>query len=121
MRVIRNCAEALKKYHENLRRKIYEYNERIRSTGYYLKPIHIVKKNLSSGVRVYYYFGRYWYKLVKVGSKIKWIYIGREKPDPKLPEPPINILEKCKVVIAGGDVYVDDICYDVVLEICLST
>ncbi len=121
MKLIRNCAEALRKYHENLRRKIYEYNDRIRSTGYYLKPIHIVKKHLGSDTRTYYYFGRYWYKLIKTGSRIKWIYIGKEKPDPKLPEPPINILEQCRVVVVGRDVYVDDTCYDAVLEICRST
>lgn len=73
----------------------YEYNKRIKHLGLYLKPIHIVTRKSSDGSTVkYYYYGRYWYKLEKTpDGKIKWIYIGREKPIPSLPDPPLNPLE----------------------------
>ena len=73
----------------------YEYNNRIRHTGFYLKPVHISTRRLQDGSVVkYYYYGRYWYKLEKdVMGKLRWIYVGREKPIPELPDPPHNPLE----------------------------
>ncbi len=77
--------------------KIYEYNNIVRKKGYYLKPVHIVVKKRKDGTRVkYYYYGRYWYRIEirKNGSsQIKWIYLGKEKPDKDLPDPPKNPLE----------------------------
>jgi hypothetical protein len=77
-------------------KEFYQYNSRLKNTGYYLKPVHIVVKNGKNGKTKYYYYGRYWYKLVinKSGkSRIKWIYIGKNKPHPQLPDPPNNPLE----------------------------
>ncbi|MFP3203656.1 MAG: hypothetical protein RXR43_16050, partial [Sulfolobus sp.] len=36
----------------------------------------------------YIYIGRYWYKLERKNGKQKWIYLGKEKPLPNLPDPP---------------------------------
>ncbi len=92
------------------RRRIYEYNSLIKDTGYYLKPIHfVIKKDLNMK---YLYFGRYWYRIVKGRSgNIKWIYVGREKPDPNLPEPPINPFEGLKILVNGNDVLIDEYVY----------
>ncbi len=78
--------------------KIYEYNKRIKNTGYYLKPVHIVvKKTISGEKKIYRYYGRYWWNVVYRGKRggksiIKWIYVGREKP-PGIPDPPTHPLE----------------------------
>ncbi|MEM4880326.1 MAG: hypothetical protein QXU22_05675, partial [Desulfurococcaceae archaeon] len=75
---------------------IYEYNNSIKGKNYYLKPVHIVSRRLQDGSLVkYYYYGRYWYKIEKdpVTKKLKWIYLGKEKPSPELPDPPPNPLE----------------------------
>lgn len=73
----------------------YEYNNRIRHTGFYLKPVHISTRKLQDGTVVkYYYYGRYWYRIEKdPAGKLRWTYIGREKPLPELPDPPHNPLE----------------------------
>jgi len=75
--------------------EIHEYNNRIKDTGYYLKPIHMSTRRLLDGtVLKYYYYGRYWYRVERSGGKrIRWIYLGREKPSPLLPDPPRNPLE----------------------------
>ncbi len=94
------------------RRKIYEYNSLIKETGYYLKPIHlVVKKELNLK---YLYFGRYWYRVVRgYHGRIKWIYIGREKPDPNLPEPPLNPFEGLKIIVSDGDILVSEYIYKI--------
>jgi len=73
----------------------YEYNNMIKQQGFYLKPVHMVTRRLQDGTIVkYYYYGRYWYKLEKTPTgRLKWIYIGKEKPLPELPDPPENPLE----------------------------
>jgi hypothetical protein len=75
------------------RQQLYNYNSMIKGYGVYLKPLHIVVKNsLSESKKIYYYFGRYWYKLKAINGKLKWIYMGREKPLDSLPDPPTNPL-----------------------------
>jgi len=88
--------------------EIYVYNNKIKHTGYYLKPVHIVVKTKSNGEKIkYYYYGRYWYRLEKAnGNKIKWIYIGKSKPSPELPDPPENPLEGLVLKIAGDEVII---------------
>lgn len=68
----------------DLKRLVYEYNTKIRGYGVYLKPYHIVYRN----GKKYIYIGRYWYKLERKNGKQKWIYLGKEKPLPNLPDPP---------------------------------
>jgi len=100
------------------RRRIYEYNSLIRESGYYLKPIHlVVKKDVNSKYK-YLYFGRYWYRLIKASNgRIRWIYVGREKPDPNLPEPPINPLEGLKIIVINeNDVIVDEYVYNTLVS-----
>lgn len=97
------------------RRKIYEYNESIKDSGYYLKPVHVViKKSMNFK---YLYFGRYWYRVIRgEGRRLRWIYVGREKPDPNLPEPPLNPFEGLKIIVDGNDVVVDDYVYRVLVS-----
>ncbi|ADV64618.1 hypothetical protein [Desulfurococcus mucosus] len=74
---------------------IYGYNGLIKGEKYYLKPVHIVSRRLPTGATVkYYYYGRYWYRVERSSDgRIKWIYLGRVKPSPSLPDPPANPLE----------------------------
>ena len=96
------------------RRRIYEYNSLIRETGYYLKPIHIVVKKMNDTRNKYIYFGRYWYRVARSSNgKLRWVYIGREKPDPQLPEPPLNPFEGLKIIVDGNDIIVDEHTYRV--------
>lgn len=88
---------------------IYEYNNKIRYTGFYLKPVHIAVRRLQDGTVVkYYYYGRYWYRVEKVGSrKIKWIYVGKKKPLPYLPDPPSHPLEDVVVKKYNGNIEIE--------------
>jgi len=96
------------------RRRIYEYNSLIRETGYYLKPIHVVVKKVDNTRSKYVYFGRYWYRVVRnPNGRIQWIYVGREKPDPQLPEPPLNPFEGLRIIVYEDDVVVDEHTYRV--------
>uniref|UniRef100_A0A7J3YTN4 Uncharacterized protein n=1 Tax=Ignisphaera aggregans TaxID=334771 RepID=A0A7J3YTN4_9CREN len=86
------------------RQQLYGYNSIVKKYNVYLKPLHIVVKNsLRGSKKVYYYFGRYWYRLEVVNSKLKWIYLGREKPFDFLPDPPINPLLIIEVKRAQSD------------------
>ncbi len=96
---------------EDVLKSFYEYNSRIRDKGFYLKPVHIVSRSVGGVKRTYYYVGRYWWRLEYAGkrgktSKVRWRYVGREKP-PDLPEPPPNPLEGLRFYAVGNDVYLD--------------
>ncbi len=90
--------------------KLYRYNRSIRRLGYYLKPVHIVYKRSLGRVVKYVYYGRYWYRLEYVGkkgrtSRIKWVYVGREKPLPEIPNPPEHPLEGLVLRIDDTGIY----------------
>ena len=110
----------VEKIMDEFRRKLYSYNSSIRSTGYYLKPMHVVVRSTSSGKRTYLYFGRYWWRLKYVGKRgrtslVKWFYVGKMKP-PNLPDPPVNPLEGISLVIEGEDVVLSKEHYKVFKE-----
>lgn len=93
---------------------IYEYNRSLRGL-FYLKPVHIVYRRGTGGlVKVYFYYGRYWYRVEYAGkrgnrSELRWIYLGRERP-PGAPPPPPNPLEGLSYFALRGDesrIYVD--------------
>ncbi|WFO75342.1 hypothetical protein J4526_00065 [Desulfurococcaceae archaeon MEX13E-LK6-19] len=96
---------------EEYKRKLYDYNRLVSEKGYRLKPVHIVVKKTKLGTVKYMYFGRYWYKVVYVGksgktSKVKWVYLGKEKPEKELPDPPRHPLEGLVVKIDSTGIYV---------------
>ncbi len=97
--LVKNGLDAVASLLEEYKRAIYRYNSMIRGTGYYLKPIHVVVKHDTSGEKKYIYVGRYWWRVVYVGkkgktSRVKWIYVGKEKPAElkDYPDPPSHIL-----------------------------
>lgn len=107
--VVKNGLKRVKKVLENYLLKLYEYNSKIKHTGYYLKPVHIVTRWREGIKRTYYYYGRYWWRLEYRGKRgktslIRWVYVGREKPK-DLPEPPRNPLEGLRFYVVGDDVY----------------
>lgn len=89
--------------------EIYEYNNRIKNAGYYLKPIHMTTRRLVDGtVLKYYYYGRYWYRVERnERGRVKWVYLGREKPSPDLPDPPKNPLEGVVIKKYNGRVEIE--------------
>ena len=89
------------------KRAVYSYNTVIRGSGYYLKPVHYVYKRSREGrVRVYEYYGRYWWRLTRSGGRVKWRYVGTRKP-PGLPDPPRTGLEGLRIIRDGSDIIVD--------------
>ncbi|MFP3171662.1 hypothetical protein [Acidilobus sp. 7A] len=86
---------------------IYRYNEVASRKGYYLKPVHKVYKRLNGVVRVYEYYGRYWWRK----GERRLIYAGHERPR-GLPEPPSNPLEGLSVIREGEDIIIDCSLYD---------
>ncbi len=110
--------KALLELLEPYRRAVYEYNEKIRGSGYYLRPFHVVCR----GRKRYIYIGRYWYRVEYRGrrgttSLVRWIYVGSRKPDPNLPDPPSCPLDGLKVVVEGGDLVVDAEAYERLVKI----
>jgi len=87
--------------------EVMKYNDSIRWSGYYVKPIHVTYKNRSGTTLRYLYFGRYWYRISRKGGRVSWIYLGREKPDPVLPDPPLNPFEGLSATAIGEDVELD--------------
>lgn len=80
------------------RSKLYEYNRIVRRWGLILKPVHIV---ISKG-KTYFYYGKYWYRLEKRGTRLKWIYVGKTKPLKEIPDPPINPLSIVSISSSEG-------------------
>jgi len=113
--------DLLMKIFSPYRKRIYRYNEKIRESGYYLKPIHIVYRLIGKGRLKYIYFGRYWYRIYRSRegkrNKLRWIYVGRDKPDPHLPEPPINPLEGLAVIVKNDDVLIDEKTFEALIKI----
>jgi hypothetical protein len=104
---VREGAVAAEALSMRARSAVYSYNLSIRNTGYYLKPVHYVYKRSSTGrVRVYEYYGRYWWRLENRGGRVRWRYVGRSKP-PGLPEPPSTGLEGLRIIREGDDIIVD--------------
>ena len=99
---------------EELRRLVYRYNELLRGTGYYLKPVHIVTKRVEGERRRYIYIGRYWWRLSvssgRRGSRVKWSYVGKEMPPElrgRVPPPPSSRLAGLRYIALGnGDIIV---------------
>lgn len=93
------------------KRVLYEYNKLVSSRGYRLKPVHMVVKKTPLGKVKYLYFGRYWYRVVYTGktgrtSRVKWVYLGKNKPEEDLPDPPKHPLEGIVVKIDSTGVYI---------------
>ncbi|MET1101789.1 MAG: hypothetical protein ABWW69_04855 [Pyrodictiaceae archaeon] len=109
-----NGIRIIKDFMEKYKRELYAYNSMISETGYYLKPVHIVVRTMPNGEkRSYYYYGRYWWKIVYIGkrgrtSRIKWKYLGKRKPLElsKYPEPPPNPLEGLSYYVQDNDIIV---------------
>mgnify|MGYP001773147853 CR=1 FL=1 len=77
--------------------ELYSYNTLVKKYGFYLKPVHIVTKKNSGGVKVYHYYGKYWYKVIYGKGKLKWLYVSKEKPLQNMPDPPLNPFTIIKV------------------------
>jgi len=89
----RDClSQLLNTFLETYKVRLYEYNRKVSKFGVYLKPLHIVTKQYANTTRTYYYYGRYWYKLIRKDGRLKWIYLGTNKPYTHLPDPPLNPL-----------------------------
>lgn len=112
--LVKKGLEAVARLLEEYKRDLYSYNSMIRETGYYLKPVHIVVKNTVDGRKRYVYVGRYWWRIVYTGkkgktSRIKWIYVGKEKPQElkNYPDPPGNPLVGFSFIpVDNGDILV---------------
>lgn len=103
-------SKVLKTLVDDYRAALYSYNTMIKKYGVYLKPIHIVVKKTSEGAKVYHYYGKYWYKVVYSNGRLRWVYIGREKPFPEIPNPPLNPIIAVKIINRDNDIsciYVD--------------
>jgi len=88
---------------DKIKKPIYDYNTRISGSGYYLKPVHrVYKQRLDEEAVLYEYYGRYWWKQEKRGTKTKIVYVGRYKPK-WLPEPPRHPLEDLRVIREGDE------------------
>lgn len=88
--------------------EILSYNERIKDTGYYVKPMHVAYKNNDAGRVKYIYFGRYWYRVVRRDNRLVWVYVGKDKPEPSLPDSPPNPFENVSIaVINDNDIEID--------------
>ncbi|MEM0173916.1 MAG: hypothetical protein QXV69_02375 [Sulfolobaceae archaeon] len=84
---------------DKLKKIVYEYNSRIRGSGVYLKPYHAVYKQNKK----YIYIGKYWYRLERIGGRLKWIYLGKTKPIESLPDPPK--IPESTIIVENNEVY----------------
>ncbi len=97
---------------DSIKEEVYRYNTIISRTGYYLKPVHKVYKRKSDGtVKIYEYYGRYWWRFKRDNGRKRLVYAGKEKPR-GLPDPPEIPLEGLSVIREDNDIIVDCRDYD---------
>ncbi|MCE4599791.1 MAG: hypothetical protein F7C81_06305 [Desulfurococcales archaeon] len=102
---------------DSIKEEVYRYNTLISKTGYYLKPVHKVYKRRSDGsIKVYEYYGRYWWRFKEARGGKRLVYAGKEKPK-GLPSPPRIPLEGLSVIREDGDVIVDCRDYNKYIEV----
>ncbi len=93
-----NCFDKLSMLLDEYKSELYRYNTLIRNTEYYLKPVHKVYYKGVDGTRIIYeYYGTYWWKKKKKGYKTYLEYIGKDKPEHSLPDPPRNPLAGVRI------------------------
>jgi len=110
-------ASAIEKVLDDIKKQVYKYNSEVSKKGYYLKPVHKVYKKLSNGrMRIYEYYGRYWWRLERRNGKLKWIYVSNIKPK-GLPEFPSHKLEGVVVIREGNDIIIDCEVFDRLKEL----
>lgn len=105
----------LRKIREELLERLREYNDKIKSTGFFLVPVKEIKVKISwpSGLveeRRYQYYGRYWYMYVsdRSGRGLRPVYVGRSKPLETLPDPPEDPLKGVRIYYDGEDLLVPE-------------
>ncbi len=111
---IRGARKIFEELFDEYRRIIYEYNSKIKDTGFYLKPAHIVYKTVNGVRRKYYYFGRYWWQIWIKGRRgtttlVKWTYYGSRMPYlEKLLQnpPPVTPFDGISYAVEGDDVII---------------
>ncbi len=111
--LVKGGRRALEEVLERYLRDIYRYNSMLRGTSYYLKPVHMVTRSTRYGRLRYVYIGRYWWRLEYRDGKLRWRYVGREKPEElrDKPDPPRNPLAGLVYAVSGEDVIVREDVY----------
>ena len=96
---------ALEPLLDRIKRAVYKYNSVAAKYGYYLKPVHRVYKRVGDRVRVFEYYGRYWWR-IEGGRKKRLVYAGSNKPA-GVPQPPRIPLLGLAIAREGDDVILD--------------
>lgn len=100
----------VKEIYDEYVRKLNEYNDQIKHTGFYLKPVmKIVRRDRndpSKVARYDYYYGKFWYIQISTRQRKAYIYVGKEKPLESLPDPPRDPLEGIEMIQEGDDILI---------------
>ncbi len=103
-------ARRVKEIYDEYVKQLNEYNERIRHTGFYLKPVIKVArrdhKDPSKIIKHDYYYGKYWYIAISTKKRKAYLYVGKEKPLESLPDPPKDPLEGVEIIYDGEDILI---------------
>lgn len=103
-------ARRVKEIYDEYVKRLNEYNEQIKHTGFYLKPVTKVarrdRRDPSKIIRYDYYYGKYWFFSISTKERKAYIYLGREKPLESLPDPPKDPLEGVEIVYDGEDILI---------------
>ncbi len=106
--IVYGGARRLEEVLDRVKEKVYEYNTIAGRHGYYLKPVHKVYRRTSQGVKVYEYYGRYYWR--RAGNRL--VYAGTVKPR-GLPDPePLGIEGLSVIRVNDEDIVVDCTVYD---------
>lgn len=102
--------KAIKNYLKEFKSILKTYKDEFKGWGYTLKKVQ--PKNAK---KPYWYWYRWVYDNETQNNK--WEYIGREKPDSNIPDPPKSILDEAIFQEVGGNVLISETELEKVKEI----
>lgn len=102
--------KAIKAYLDEFKSVMREYKKIYRGWGYTFKKV------MPKGATKPYY---YWYKWEYDPNTQNnvWTYVGKEKPEVNIPDPPVNRLDEVSYSLAGENVIINEIEYQKIIDI----
>ena len=100
----------VKEYKKEFQGIMREYKKTYRGWGYTFKKV------MPKGATKPYY---YWYKWEYDPNTQNnvWTYVGKEKPEVNIPDPPVNRLDEVSYSLAGENVIINEIEYQKIIDI----
>lgn len=105
MLLVVDGVKAIKDYEKGFKSEMREYKKLFKGWGYTFKKV-----KPSSAKRPYYYWYKWEYDTETKNNQ--WTYLGKDKPEETIPDPPISRLDEVEYTVAGSNILISQQEYD---------